>query len=166
MKNLKSFICNTAMLLLSVLFLVFMSQPHMTSMGISGSGYDCIDFSGNDAKMVIMAIGLLLATIIACLLILSSIYGILRCFDVIKSDKADKIIRLVNITLAIIAVVCMFLALIMDICIVVEANDNILGMTVLELGWAIGVNFVLSIGTLVATCLSNIGKKNKKAKKA
>ncbi len=150
MKNTKSFICNTLIAVVSVLFLVFMSQAHFTLGESYASGYDCIDFSASDAKVTFMALGLLFGVIISCVMLLTSIYGILRNFNVIKANKADKIVKIVNVVLASVLVFFMFLALIMDICIVAEMNEF---LAIYSIGWAIAVNFVLVIGVLVASIL-------------
>lgn len=179
MKNVKSFICNTVALLISILFLIFMGQPCVGSVVSAGSlgssnawsnGYDCINFSSNDGKVVALAVGLLLATIFACVLILTSIYGILRAFDVVKANKADKIVRWVNIVTGSLFVVFMFLAFIMDICIVAEFNGKTDSSIItqglkMQIGWGMVINFVLSIVSLVAICFDKGAKKASKSKK-
>ena len=170
MKNLKSFVCNTISLLVSILFLIFMGQPHYLTLGkFSGevygqlTGYDYLKFSSDDGKAVVLGVGLLLATIFACILILTSIYGILRSFELVKSNKADQIVRFVNLASATLFVVSMVLALIMGICIVSEHNaDEIVSeIYTAQCGWALATNFVLPVLSLLAVCFD----KNKKAKK-
>ena len=168
MKNLKSFILNGITCLLSVLFLIFMSQPHLTLADASQSGYKLINFDSQDGKYIALAVGLLLATIIACILILTSIYGILRAFDVIKANPADKIVRIVNLVAIVIGMLMMTLALVMNICVVADYNSKLeklpeilaegLNMTS---GWAIGVNFTLYVFTTVAIALDKTCKKAK-----
>ncbi len=173
MKNVKSFICNTVSLLVSVLFLIFMGQPHYIGIvlgkEIPNNGYQMINFSSTDGKVDSIAIGLLIATILACVLILTSIYGILRSFNVVKANNADKIVRWVNISVASLFVVFMALAFIMTISVVAEQNE-MLGETLTKVvsnkvGWGVVVNFVLSIVSLVAICFDKGVKKAGKAKK-
>ena len=156
MKNLKNLILNVTTCLLSVLFLIFMSQPHIVlEAGGAGSGYNYIRFDSTDGKYVALAVGLLIATIIACVLLLTSIYGILRCFDVIKANPADKVIRILNLVAVVVGMIMITLAFVMDICIVVEYNDKYAVLDVLKanIGWAIGVNFAFYAFTTVAVCL-------------
>jgi len=173
MKNVKSFICNTVALLVSVLYLIFMGQPHYVGVllgkEVPNNGYQMINFSSSDGKVDAIAVGLLIATILACVLILTSIYGILRSFNVVKANNTDKIVRWVNISVASLFVVFMALAFIMTISVVAEQNNK-LGETLAKIasnkvGWGIVINFVLSIVSLVAVCFDKGAKKASKSKK-
>lgn len=177
MKNVKSFICNTVALLVSVLYLIFMGQPGVglvqslslggieTSNTVWTSGYNLINFSSNDGKATALAVGLLIATILACVLILTSIYGILRSFNVVKANNADKIVRWVNVSVTSLFVVFMSLALIMAICIVADFNSKVEVLLSEKIGWGLVINFVLSIVSLVAICFDKGAKKASKSKK-
>ncbi len=167
MKNFRSFLCNSITLLMSILFLIFMSQPHfgyaIGSKVSWANGYQLINFSSNDGKQTALAVGLLLATIFACLLILTSIYGLLRCFNVVKTNNYDKLVRWLNIGISTLFVVFMSLAFIMDICIVGEYNSKIqTDLTGEKVGWGLVINFVLSIVSLVAVCFNKLPKKTTK----
>ena len=157
MKNLKNLILNVATCLLGVLFLIFMSQPHIVPKvgGVAGSGYTYIRFDSQDGKYIALAVGLLLATIFACVLILTSIYGILRCFEVVKANPADKVVHIINLVSAAIGMIMMTLAFVMDICVVVEFNEKlaILDTMKANIGWAVGVNFAFYAFMTVGVCL-------------
>lgn len=178
MKNVRSFICNTVTLLVSVLFLIFMGQAHVgyvakEVLGVSAgstwhTGYDYLSFSIDDGKTIALGVGLLIATILACVLILTAIYGILRSFNVVKANKADKIVRYANLGVIVVFMVSMFLAFIMGICIVAEHNaDEVKSLAfTAEYGWALATNFVLAILSTVAVCMDKAPKKVKQTKKS
>ena len=163
MKNTRCLLANVLQLLLGVLVLVFLSQAYLTwQTGIidaTASGYSLIDFSSNDAKYVFIAIANLVATIVACLMILLAFYNLLKCLNVlnVKNKTCDKVINVTNLFLGLLALV---FAVVGFICLCVAAGE----FTTYHLGWAGIVNFVLLLVLAVCPLFGACKNKSKKRK--
>ena len=110
MQNLKSVLTNSFSIIFGILIYIFLSQNFFTySASISGTptegaktGYQLIRqlFEGGDATptSTAMVVGLFIISILAGLMIICSIYSLLRNFNVIKveNEKLDKIISIMN----------------------------------------------------------------------
>ena len=110
MKNLKTLITNSFSIIMGILIYIFLSQNFFTySANISGTttedarkGYQLIKqlFEGGDATptSTAMVVGLFIISILAGLVIICSIYNLLKNFNVIKvkNEKLDKIISIMN----------------------------------------------------------------------
>ena len=159
MKDVKTTIMHAVNLVVGVLSYVFLSQSYISAK-IAGApnstGYDLIDalFNSTDgtAASTMMALSAFLVSILAGLLIISSIYGLLVSFDVVKNDKLTKIFRIVDLVLASLLVAFAMIAL---ICTSAYISD--MGMSaVLGIGWAEAVNFVIAFLALASAVANYI----------
>lgn len=165
MKNLKLNLMYLFNIIIGVLLYVFLSQAYLTFKVESpfgndntsaSNGYDIIKnyFDGNGTE-VMMALSNLLVAILAGLLILTSIYCLIVSLGGIKKSKAYKFVNFINVILALAIVVFAAISL---FCTIAEANDNSLSMggysTGLSVGWAVIVNLVISVFTILTTILA------------
>ncbi len=165
MKDAKTTIMHAVNLVVGVLTYVFLSQPYMAAK-VAGypvsSGYDLIDglfnSTGGTAASTMMALSTFFVSIIAGLLIISSIYGLLVSFDVVKNDKHTKIFKIVDLVLTSLLVVFGMIAL---ICTGAYISETVGFSTLFAIGWAVIVNFVIAILALAASVFNFIvAKKN------
>ena len=194
MKNLKSVITNSFSIVFGILIYVFLSQNFFTySASISGNptsgastGYQLIRnlFEGGDSTPASMAmvVSLFIISILAGLMIICSVYSLLRNLNVIKyeNEKLDKTISIINLVLgvliaifAIVAISCTsaYLNDGLDMTIATTAAEsltaagmpNVTAEIVLtnlmtdytaNIAWANVVNLILSILTAVSTSLT------------
>ncbi len=156
MKSLKTKIMYIVNIVLAVLGYIFMSQAYMAYKGESfgfdtdTSGYDMIGFEGNGTSDMV-AISNILVCIFLAVLILASIYGLLVSFGAIKDSKFTKIANMLNVISAVIFFVFSAIAM---ICIFV----NIADVNMEELftaGWAVILNLILGLVTLVTSILAS-----------
>ena len=194
MKNLKSVITNSFSIVFGILIYVFLSQNFFTySASISGNptsgastGYQLIRnlFEGGDSTPASMAmvVSLFIISILAGLMIICSVYSLLRNFNVIKyeNEKLDKTISIINLVLgvliaifAIVAISCTsaYLNDGLDMTIATTAAEsltaagmpNVTAEIVLanlmtdytaNIAWANVVNLIMSILTAVSTSLT------------
>lgn len=161
MKNLKSNLMYLANIILGILTYVFLSQSYIGA-GVSShegyiSGYDTIAhyFDGNGTQ-VMMAISNLLVAILAGLLILSSIYCLLVSLGTVKKSKTFKLMNFANIILSLAFVVFSAISLFCTVGLVNDSSGEIFGVSLgSRIGWAVIVNFVLSILTLLTSILGS-----------
>lgn len=194
MKNLKSVITNSFSIVFGILIYVFLSQNFFTySASISGNptsgastGYQLIRnlFEGGDSTPASMAmvVSLFIISILAGLMIICSVYSLLRNLNVIKyeNEKLDKTISIINLLLgvliaifAIVAISCTsaYLNDGLDMTIATTAAEsltaagipNVTAEIVLanfmtdytaNIAWANVVNLIMSILTAVSTSLT------------
>ena len=194
MKNLKSVITNSFSIVFGILIYVFLSQNFFTySASISGNptsgastGYQLIRnlFEGGDSTPASMAmvVSLFIISILAGLMIICSVYSLLRNLNVIKyeNEKLDKTISIINLVFgvliaifAIVAISCTsaYLNDGLDMTIATTAAEsltaagmpNVTAEIVLanlmtdytaNIAWANVVNLILSILTAVSTSLT------------
>lgn len=149
--NKKSLICNGAVALASVLMLVFMAFDYFAT---EATGYQLIKYAETCFNMgefgyVAIWLAAMVGLVLMIALLAYAVYKILRACNVIKSAKADKALFIAAFVCAI-ALVVVLVAAVFGLLMYVEFK-------VFEiLGWALIVNTVLSIGSLVAVIL---GKK-------
>lgn len=194
MKNLKSVITNSFSIVFGILIYVFLSQNFFTySVNISGNptsgastGYQLIRnlFEGGDSTpaSLAMVVSLFIISILAGLMIICSVYSLLRNFNVIKyeNEKLDKTISIINFVLgvliaifAIVAISCTsaYLKNGLDMTIATTTAEsltaagmpNVTAEIVLadlmtdytaNIAWANVVNLIMSILTAVSTSLT------------
>ena len=194
MKNLKSLITNSFSIVFGILIYVFLSQNFFTySVNISGNptsgastGYQLIRnlFEGGDSTpaSLAMVVSLFIISILAGLMIICSVYSLLRNFNVIKyeNEKLDKTISIINFVLgvliaifAIVAISCTsaYLKNGLDMTIATTTAEsltaagmpNVTAEIVLanlmtdytaNIAWANVVNLIMSILTAVSTSLT------------
>ncbi len=194
MKNLKSVITNSFSIVFGILIYVFLSQNFFTySVNISrnptsgaSTGYQLIRnlFEGGDSTpaSLAMVVSLFIISILAGLMIICSVYSLLRNFNVVKyeNEKLDKTISIINFVLgvliaifAIVAISCTsaYLNDGLDMTIATTAAEsltaagmpNVTAEIVLanlmtdytaNIAWANVVNLILSILTAVSTSLT------------
>lgn len=194
MKNLKSVITNSFSIVFGILIYVFLSQNFFTySVNISGNptsgastGYQLIRnlFEGGDSTPASMAmvVSLFIISILAGLMIICSVYSLLRNLNVIKyeNEKLDKTISIINLVLgvliaifAIVAISCTsaYLKNGLDMTIATTTAEsltaagmpNVTAEIVLanlmtdytaNIAWANVVNLIMSILTAVSTSLT------------
>ena len=194
MKNLKSVITNSFSIVFGILIYVFLSQNFFTySVNISGNptsgastGYQLIRnlFEGGDSTpaSLAMVVSLFIISILAGLMIICSVYSLLRNFNVIKyeNEKVDKTISIINFVLgvliaifAIVAISCTsaYLKNGLDMTIATTTAEsltaagmpNVTAEIVLanlmtdytaNIAWANVVNLIMSILTAVSTSLT------------
>ena len=194
MKNLKSVITNSFSIVFGILIYVFLSQNFFTySVNISGNptsgastGYKLIRnlFEGGDSTpaSLAMVVSLFIISILAGLMIICSVYSLLRNFNVIKyeNEKLDKTISIINFVLgvliaifAIVAISCTsaYLKNGLDMTIATTTAEsltaagmpNVTAEIVLanlmtdytaNIAWANVVNLIMSILTAVSTSLT------------
>lgn len=194
MKNLKSVITNSFSIVFGILIYVFLSQNFFTySASISGNptsgastGYQLIRnlFEGGDSTPASMAmvVSLFIISILAGLMIICSVYSLLRNLNVIKyeNEKLDKTISIINLVLgvliaifAIVAISCTsaYLKNGLDMTIATTTAEsltaagmpNVTAEIVLanlmtdytaNIAWANVVNLIMSILTAVSTSLT------------
>lgn len=194
MKNLKSVITNSFSIVFGILIYVFLSQNFFTySVNISGNptsgastGYQLIRnlFEGGDSTpaSLAMVVSLFIISILAGLMIICSVYSLLRNFNVIKyeNEKLDKTISIINLVLgvliaifAIVAISCTsaYLKNGLDMTIATTTAEsltaagmpNVTAEIVLanlmtdytaNIAWANVVNLIMSILTAVSTSLT------------
>ena len=194
MKNLKSVITNSFSIVFGILIYVFLSQNFFTySVNISGNptsgastGYQLIRnlFEGGDSTpaSLAMVVSLFIISILAGLMIICSVYSLLRNFNVIKyeNEKLDKTISIINFVLgvliaifAIVAISCTsaYLKNGLDMTIATTTAEsltaagvpNVTAEIVLanlmtdytaNIAWANVVNLIMSILTTVSTSLT------------
>ena len=194
MKNLKSVITNSFSIVFGILIYVFLSQNFFTySVNISGNptsgastGYQLIRnlFEGGDSTpaSLAMVVSLFIISILAGLMIICSVYSLLRNFNVIKyeNEKLDKTISIINFVLgvliaifAIVAISCTsaYLKIGLDMTIATTTAEsltaagvpNVTAEIVLanlmtdytaNIAWANVVNLIMSILTAVSTSLT------------
>lgn len=156
MKNLKTSLMYIANIIIGVLTYVFLSQSYITFSVGNGSrsvanGYDIIGnyFDGNGTQ-VMMALSNLVVAILAGVLILSSIYCMLVSFGVIKKSKAIKMFNFINIIVSLALVVFGAISLFCTVGDLADLSSDGNGFVV---GWAVIVNFVISVVALVTSYL-------------
>ena len=194
MKNLKSVITNSFSIVFGILIYVFLSQNFFTySVNISenptsgaSTGYQLIRnlFEGGDSTpaSLAMVVSLFIISILAGLMIICSVYSLLRNFNVIKyeNEKLDKTISIINFVLgvliaifAIVAISCTsaYLKNGLDMTIATTTAEsltaagmpNVTAEIVLanlmtdytaNIAWANVVNLIMSILTAVSTSLT------------
>ena len=194
MKNLKSVITNSFSIVFGILIYVFLSQNFFTySVNISGNptsgastGYQLIRnlFEGGDSTpaSLAMVVSLFIISILAGLMIICSVYSLLRNFNVIKyeNEKLDKTVSIINLVLgvliaifAIVAISCTsaYLKNGLDMTIATTTAEsltaagmpNVTAEIVLanlmtdytaNIAWANVVNLIMSILTAVSTSLT------------
>lgn len=194
MKNLKSVITNSFSIVFGILIYVFLSQNFFTySVNILGNptsgastGYQLIRnlFEGGDSTpaSLAMVVSLFIISILAGLMIICSVYSLLRNFNVIKyeNEKLDKTISIINFVLgvliaifAIVAISCTsaYLKNGLDMTIATTTAEsltaagmpNVTAEIVLanlmtdytaNIAWANVVNLIMSILTAVSTSLT------------
>ena len=194
MKNLKSVITNSFSIVFGILIYVFLSQNFFTySASISenptsgaSTGYQLIRnlFEGGDSTpaSLAMVVSLFIISILAGLMIICSVYSLLRNFNVIKyeNEKLDKTISIINFVLgvliaifAIVAISCTsaYLKNGLDMTIATTTAEsltaagmpNVTAEIVLanlmtdytaNIAWANVVNLIMSILTAVSTSLT------------
>lgn len=151
MKNkVSNILFNVLMIICPVLMYVFMSQSYMTTKTILGknlwaSGYDQISFDG-EAAFDMNAVCLIVVSIFAGILILASLYSLVR------GNKTEKFIGIIKLVSVIVLVVA---ALISVVCLASQANEFVL------VGWAAIVNLVIAVVALVSYVLSKLKFFNK-----
>ncbi len=171
MRNLKNLLTNGVLMLLSVLGLVFISQPYSVvnlpaQMGGKQvtNGFDFIKNldlieSSNDK---LIAASIILIIILSSVLIVSAILNILINFDIIKNEKLAKILGILNLVVAVLVLVffvCIIGALADEQADAVALMPMLKGLT--GLGWGIIVNIVLAVIT-VATAIAQFVVSKKK----
>ena len=194
MKNLKSVITNSFSIVFGILIYVFLSQNFFTySVNISGNptsgastGYQLIRnlFEGGDSTpaSLAMVVSLFIISILAGLMIICSVYSLLRNFNVIKyeNEKLDKTISIINFVLgvliaifAIVAISCTsaYLKNGLDMTIATTTAEsltaagmpdvtaeivlaNLMTDYTANIAWANVVNLIMSILTAVSTSLT------------
>ena len=161
MKNLKLFLINCGVILLSVLTLVFLSQGYekWTLLGkdIYASGYDMIDFGSNDGRADMTALSNILVIVFVSLLIIIAIFNILKDCGVIKiGKKANKVVAFIEVAVAALAVVFTVVALGCVASLVGEMGSAF------SVGWALIVNLVISVFIAVFAVASLLGANKRK----
>ncbi len=163
MKDVKTTIMHAISLVVGVLSYVFLSQPYLAPVS---NGYDIIDglfnSTGGTAASTMMALSTFFISIVAGLLIISSIYGLLVSFNVVKNDKLTKIFKIVDLVLASLLAVFGMITLISTSAYISDVAGDMAGLGItLSIGWAEIVNFCLAVITL-ACCVYNfiLAKKN------
>ena len=162
MKNLKANLMYLLNLVFGVLIYVFLSQSYIDlSASIGGyneksqvaNGYDIIAnyFEGSGTE-VMMALSNLVVAILAGVLILASIYCMLVSFGVVKKSKAIGAVNFLNIILSIALAVMAAISL---FCTVGELDGLSSGGTGFTIGWAVIVNFVVTVITIVTSILAS-----------
>ena len=157
MKSLKTKIMYIANIVLAVLGYIFMSQAYMAYKGESfgfdtdTSGYDMIGFEGNGTSDMV-AISNILVCIFLAVLILASIYGLLVSFGAVKDSKFTKIANMLNVISAVIFFVFSVIAM---ICIFVNIADTPIMKDTYTAGWAVILNLILGLVTLVTSILAS-----------
>lgn len=194
MKNLKSVITNSFSIVFGILIYVFLSQNFFTySVNVSGNptsgastGYQLIRnlFEGGDSTpaSLAMVLSLFIISILAGLMIICSVYSLLRNFNAVKyeNEKLDKTISIINFVLgvliaifAIVAISCTsaYLKNGLDMTIATTTAEsltaagmpNVTAEIVLanlmtdytaNIAWANVVNLIMSILTAVSTSLT------------
>lgn len=160
MKNLKSNLMYALNIIIGVLTYVFLSQSYITlnaSLGNFGgntsiaNGYEIIsNYFEGDGTEVMMALSNLIVAILACILILSSIYCMLVNFGVLKKSKAIKISNFINIIVSLALVVFGAISLFCTLGHLDGLSSDGNGFIV---GWAVIVNFVISTVALLTSFL-------------
>ncbi len=158
MKNLKSNLMNFANIVIGILVYVFLSQTYIGSGEGKlyfevANGYDIIGnyFKGNGTE-VMMALSNLIVAIFAGILILTSIYLILINLGAFKKSKSFKQVNFINIIISIILAIFSAISL---FCTVGYVNGDLQKVFAYSVGWAIIVNFIMSIATIITTILSS-----------
>ena len=157
MKSLKTKIMYIVNIVLAVLGYIFMSQAYMAYKGESfgldtdASGYDMIGFEGNGTSDMV-AVSNILVCIFLAVLILASIYGLLVSFGAIKDSKFTKIAYMLN---GISAVIFFVFSAIAMICIFVNIADTPIMKDTCTAGWAVILNLILGLVTLVTSILAS-----------
>lgn len=158
MKSLKTKIMYIANIVLAVLGYIFMSQAYVAYKGdtfgfdvdLNASGYDMIGFEGN-GTLDMIAVSNIFVCIFLAVLILASIYGLLVSFGAVKDSKFTKIANILNVISAVIFFVFSAIAM---ICIFVNiADENI--EEFFTAGWAVILNLILGLVTLVTSILAS-----------
>ena len=164
MKSLKTKIMYIVNIVLAVLGYIFMSQAYVAYKGdtfgfdvdFNASGYDLIGFEGNGTSDMI-AVSNIFVCIFLAVLILASIYGLLVSFGAVKDSKFTKIANMLNVISAVIFFVFSVIAM---ICIFVNIADTPIMKDTYTAGWAVILNLILGLVTLVTSILaSNFAKK-------
>lgn len=165
MKGAKTTIMHAVNLIVGVLAYIFLSQPYIAAK-VAGypvnNGYDIIDglfnSTGGTAASTMMALSTFLVSIVAGLLIISSIYGLLASFDIVKNDKLTKVFKIIDLVLAALLAAFGMIAL---ICTGAYISENLGYSTLFAIGWAVVVNFVIAILSLAASTFNFIVAKKK-----
>lgn len=147
MKNLKAVLLNCGLVVLGVLTLGFLAGTYM---GISG--YDFLEFLNvlglMGAEAIIFTLSILFTVITVSLLIVCAIVSCLISLEVIKSEKACKILTTIELVLA--CLIAVF-AIIPFVIALVEGAP---------LGWALILNLVIALGILAVAIVKKVcGKK-------
>ena len=158
MKSLKTKLMYTANIVLAILMFVFLSQSYITLSYNSEStqllsGYDIIEhyFEGEGAE-IMMALSNLFVTILCAVIILISIYGLLVSFGVVKESKITKLANTINVILSI----CLFVfGVISLICTFIHLDGASSGGNGLVVGWAVILNLILGLVTLITSILAS-----------
>lgn len=193
MKNLKSILTNSFSIIIGILIYYFLSQNYfsysanLTYSTTEGSktGYQLIRqlFEGGDGNVAstIMVVALFIISILAGLMIICSIYNLLKSANVIKveNEKVNKAFNITNMVLGIVIGVLSIVAISctagylnngLDVSIATSAAETFSAMgmpvtveTVLSnlmtelnttIGWANITNLVLGLILIVPTTLS------------
>lgn len=193
MKNLKSILTNSFSIIIGILIYSFLSQNYfsysanLTYSTTEGSktGYQLIRqlFEGGDGNVAstIMVVALFIISILAGLMIICSIYNLLKSANVIKveNEKVNKAFNITNMVLGIVIGVLSIIAISctagylnngLDVSIATSAAETFSAMgmpvtveTVLSnlmtelnttIGWANITNLVLGLILIVPTTLS------------
>ncbi len=148
--NKKSLILNSIVAGLSVLFIAFMALPYAATAVASVSGYDILQFLKiNSAETILLGLCVLLGLIAACLLVVSAGYAILRAANVVKTEKLDKVVKILNLVLTIILAALAIAVLVIVIVKMVVPSEGTIGV-----GVGMIINTIISIGALVLVCLN------------
>lgn len=165
MKNVKAFIMNIVLILISVLAFVFMSQSFYTvDIGdlrfgeVSGYKFTEIEAKNLTSEGMLVKVSVIFTIILLSLLMLVAIVNILSSFGIVKNKKVAKILYFVSIALTVLVVVFAICALAGIAAEVKEINK--IGETC-KVGWAVIANLVLAVVSVVAALLSKVSSKKK-----
>ncbi len=169
MKKLTSFLGHLGTLILSVLGIVFLTQPHFTSSSLNGAlvesvGAFKLNMEGAPDAIFAGYVFAIIATIALSFLIIMSIMNILADFNVIKNNKILKVLTAIFAILTVVFLVAIFIC--MAVQVVDYNNDAIISkFTTSYIGWGSIVNFALCFVIPVFCLLGGMGGKAKKSSK-
>ena len=169
MKKLTSFLGHLGTLILSVLGIVFLTQPHFTVSALNGlanNSTNVFGFTGegvNEVLTAAYAFGII-ATITLSLLIILSIINILADFNVIKNNKIVKVLTVLSVMLTVISLIAIFICVAVQ---VVDYNNNVVLSKVGThyIGWGAIINFIISFAIMAMSFLADRNGKGKKQSK-
>lgn len=158
MKNLKKIIIDVIMLICPILLYVFMSQSYVvgnvsilgqSTQGSLASGFDLINFEGNDAA-TFNAVCLLLTCIFAGILMLSALVSLLADFKIIKNNMVVKAVSILKF----ISIVVIFITTIASLIYVASEYSKQVGVEGANISagadWAVIVNMILGFVLVIA----------------